>query len=376
MSKPPDDLEALLSQLDEVAMPRRGDLLRGVVIEVGSQGLVIDLALKRDGVVPQADLEKLPPEESPPKAGDEVAVMVVDPVDADGNLVVSMSQARESDDWLRARQLMEDDAIIEAIPCGCNRGGIIVPFGRLRGFVPASHLSELPRGIDEDGRLAFLESTVGQALPFKVIEVDPKRRRLVLSERKAIRQWRQQQKTRIIETLNVGDVRKGVVTSLREFGAFVDIGGADGLIHISELAWRHVDDPSEVLTTGQEVETMIIGLDKQAARIGLSLKRLMHNPWEECAKDISPGQIMSGTVACTSSAGTFIHVDAGVEGLLRLPQGSEMPGKGERIQVKVVSLDVDRERLDLEWTDQPAVEDEVTQEAPNGNAMDAEVEGR
>lgn len=376
MSKPPDDLGAMLSQYDEVAMPRRGDLLRGVVIEAGPNGLVIDLALKRDGVVPLADLQKLPPEESLLKAGDEVAVMVVDPVDPDGNLVVSISQARESDDWLRARQLMDEDAIIEMAPCGCNRGGIIVPFGRLRGFVPASHLSDLPRGIDEEGRVEFLESTVGRTMPFKVIEVDPKRRRLVLSERKAIRQWRQQQKAMIIETLTVGDVREGVVTSLREFGAFVNIGGADGLVHISELAWHHVDDPGEVLTIGQEIKTMVIGLDKAAARIGLSLKRLADNPWDACVKDISPGQIMSGTVSCTSSAGTFIQVDAGVEGLLRSSQECRIPGKGEKIQVRVLCLDLDRERLDVEWIDQPDAEDSMEQEIPGGNGMDAEAEGR
>jgi small subunit ribosomal protein S1 len=357
MSKPSDDLGTLLSQLDEVAMPRRGDLLRGIVIEVGPQGLVVDLALKRDGVVPLSDLQKLPSEESLLKAGDEVAVMVIDPVDPDGNLAVSVSQARESDDWQRARQLMDDDAIIEAMPSGSNRGGIIVTFGRLRGFVPASHLSELPRGIDEEGRRAFLESIVGRSMPFKVIEVDPKRRRLVLSERQAIRQWRQEQKAKIIETLEVGDVLKGVVTSLREFGAFVNIGGADGLVHISELAWRHVDDPGEVLSVGQELETMVIGLDKRAARIGLSLKRLKANPWDDGVKDISSGQVTSGTVSCTTSAGTFIMLDGGIEGLLPQAQGGQVPGKGDQIQVRVAALDLDRQRLVLEWIDQP--DDEV-----------------
>jgi small subunit ribosomal protein S1 len=376
MPKSTEDLNSLLSQFDGVAMPRRGDLLRGIVIEVGPQGLVIDLALKRDGVVPLSDLQKLPPEESLLKSGDELAVMVVDPVDPDGNLVVSVSQARESEDWLRARQLMEEDAIIEIAPSGSNRGGIIVPFGRLRGFVPASHLSELPRGADEQGRLSFLESTAGRTMPFKVIEVDPKRRRLVLSERKAIRQWRQQQKTKIIEELKVGEIRKGMVTSLREFGAFVDIGGADGLIHISELAWYHVDNPGEVLTIGQEIKTMVIGLDKRAARIGLSLKRLEDNPWDECAKEINPGQIMSGTVSCTSSAGTFIQVDAGVEGLLRLSKETRIPGKGEKIQVRVKSLDLERERLDLEWIDQPEEEDQVASEIPSENGREAETEGR
>lgn len=357
-------------------MPRRGDLLRGIVIEVGPKGLVVDLALKRDGVVPESDLQKLSPEESLPKPGDEVAVMVVDPVDSDGNLAVSISQARESEDWLRARQLMEEDAIIETTPSGCNRGGVIVPFGRLRGFVPASHLSDLPRGIDEDGRLAFLESTVGRTMPFKVIEVDPKRRRLVLSERKAIRQYRQEQKAKIIDTLKVGEVRKGVVTSLREFGAFVDIGGADGLIHISELAWRHVDDPSEILSLGQDVETMVIGLDKRAARIGLSLKRLQENPWTKGAEEIAPGQIITGIVSCTSSAGTFVQAEAGIEGLLRLTGESRIPAKGEQIQVRVLSLNLEREHLDLEWLEQLEEGQRGELEDSVENGVSNEVEGR
>jgi small subunit ribosomal protein S1 len=366
----------MLSQYDEVALPRRGDLLRGIVIEVGPKGLVIDLALKRDGVVPDSDLQKLAPDETRPEAGDEVAVMVVDPLDSDGNLAVSISQARESEDWLRARKLMEEDAIIETAPSGWNRGGVIVPFGRLRGFVPASHLSDLPRGIDEDGRLAFLESAVGRTMPFKVIEVDPKRRRLVLSERKAIRQYRQEQKVKIIDTLNVGDVRKGVVTSLREFGAFVDIGGADGLVHISEMAWRHVDDPGEILSVGQDIETMVIGLDKRAARIGLSLKRLQENPWTTGAEGIAPGQGMTGIVSCTSSAGTFVQVRGGIEGLLRLTTESRIPAKGEQIQVRVVSIDFERERLDLEWVEQTEEEEHGEQEDPVENGVSNEVEGR
>ncbi|HEY69768.1 MAG TPA: S1 RNA-binding domain-containing protein [Anaerolineae bacterium] len=375
MSDPSDDLGSLLSEFDEVAMPRRGDLLRGIVISAGSHGLVVDLALKRDGVVPASDLDKLPPEEAGLNVGDEIAVMVVDPVDPEGSLVVSVSQARESEDWLKARSLMEDDAIIEVAPCACNRGGIIVPFGRLRGFVPASHLSDLPRGIDEEDRLAFLEGSIGRKMPFKVIEVDPKRRRLVLSERKAIRQWRQQQKAKIIDTLQMGDVRKGVVTSLREFGAFVDIGGADGLIHISEIDWCRIEDPGEVLSIGQEIEIMVIGLDKRAVRIGLSLKRLKPNPWEECSKNIDAGQILQGVVSCNSSAGTFVQVDGGIEGLLRLTKEDQIPHKGETIRVKVASLDIERERLDLELVIGD-VEAAIEEGNPDEIGLEAEMDGR
>ncbi|MGH2605381.1 MAG: S1 RNA-binding domain-containing protein, partial [Anaerolineales bacterium] len=269
MTNPREDLEALLAQEGERAAPQRGDLLRGSIIAMDSHGMIVDVGLKRDGVISRVDLDKLPPTESSLKVGDEVSVMVVEPVDREGNLVVSLAQARESGDWLEAQRLLEEETIHEATPTAFNRGGLIVPFGRLRGFVPASHISELPRGLDEEGRAGYLKTLVGRKMPFKVIEVDPQRQRLVLSERKAIRQWRQDQKGRIMDTLNEGEVRQGVVTSLREFGAFVDIGGADGLIHISELSWRRVEDPAQILSVGQKVEAMIIRLDREANRIGL-----------------------------------------------------------------------------------------------------------
>jgi small subunit ribosomal protein S1 len=343
-----ENLEALLSQADRVAEPQRGDLLRGIVISTDEKGLIIDLGLKRDGVIPAEDLGTLPLEESNIKVGDEIAVMVVDPVDRDGNLAVSIAQARESEDWLEAHRLMAKDEIFEAVPSGYNRGGLIVPFGRLRGFVPASHLSELPRGLDEDGRSNYLHKMVGEQLPFKVIEVDPRRRRLVFSERKAIRQWRQERKSQMIQQLSEGEIRKGVVTSLREFGAFVDIGGADGLIHISELSWKRVEDPAEVLSIGQEVDAQVILLDFQANRIGLSLKRLQPNPWDMATDRLEIGQVVEGSVSRLAAAGIYVQLVDGPEGLLRPPDGPGSLEPGMKIKIRVTAFEPARERLDLE----------------------------
>ncbi len=349
MPETPEDLEFLLSHLNQIAQPKRGDLLQGTVIAADSSGLVVDLGLKRDGIVPRADLDKLPPEEADFQVNDEIAVLVVDPLDSDGNLVVSIAQARESEDWIRARKLMEEQTIIEAIPNGYNRGGLVVPFGRLRAFVPASHLSDLPRGLDDQQRAAHLNAMVGRKMPFRVIEVDPKRRRLVFSERKAIRQWRQDQKARVIETLKEGEIRKGVVTSLREFGAFVDIGGADGLIHISELSWERVEDPADVLQVGQEVETLVIRLDRRANRIGLSLKRLQTNPWEKAADDLAPGAEFEGVVSRHTNAGAFVRLPVGLEGLVRpANEGASLPAPGEEVRVRITSFDPAHERLDLD----------------------------
>lgn len=346
-----EDLQQLLTEAGEVPDPRRGDLLTGRVLSTDSYGMIVDLGLKRDGVVSSSDLELLPPEEADLNVGDEISVMVVDPIDHDGNLVVSVAQARESDDWLRAKSLMESDTMLEASVGGYNRGGLIVPFGRLRAFVPASHITDLPRGMDEKSQFEHLASFVDKTLPLKVIEVDPRRRRLVLSERKAIRQWRQEQKSRVIETLEMGEVRTGKVTSLREFGAFVDIGGADGLIHISEMSWNRVEDPSDLLQIGQETETMVIRLDKEANRIGLSLKRLQPNPWEAAAEKIAVGQEMEGTIARFVSAGIYLQFDLGIEGLLKSTEGLAHLSKGETVKVRVISFEPERERLDLEWPD-------------------------
>ena len=346
-----EDFQQLLTEAAAVPDPRRGDLLTGRVISTDSYGMIVDLGLKRDGVVPSADLELLPPEEADLDVGDEISVMVVDPIDHDGNLVVSVAQARESDDWLRAKSLMESDTLLEGNVGGYNRGGLIVPFGRLRAFVPASHITELPRGMDEKSQVEYLASFVDKTLPLKVIEVDPRRRRLVLSERKAIRQWRQEQKSRVIETLEIGEVRNGKVTSLREFGAFVDIGGADGLIHISEMSWNRVEDPSDLLQIGQETEAMVIRLDKEANRIGLSLKRLQPNPWEAAAKKIEVGQELEGSIARFVSAGAYIRFDLDIEGLLKSTEGLAHLSQGETVKVLVTSFEPERERLDLQWPD-------------------------
>jgi len=346
-----ENLESLLSQTDQVSEPQRGDLLRGFVISIDEKGAIIDLGLKRDGVVLETDLVTLPSGEVDIKVGDEVAVMVVDPIDRDGNLLVSIAQARESDDWLEAHRLMFSDTIIEAEPCGYNRGGLIVPFGRLRGFIPASHLSDLPRSLDEDTRADYLKRMVGRKIPFKVIEVDPRRRRLVLSERKAIRQWRQERKAQMIQQLKEGEVRTGIVTSLREFGAFIDIGGADGLIHISELSWSRVEDPAHVVSIGQEVEIQVIHLDYQTNRIGLSLKRLQPNPWENAIDRIRVDQVVEGTVSHLAAAGVYVQLQDGPEGLLRTPDGPGSLKPGIKVQVRVRAFDPERERLDLELVD-------------------------
>ena len=342
------DLDEFLSEGELIAAPERGDLLQGTVIALDHSGLIIDLGLKRDGIVLKADLDKLPDQEIKFGMGDEIAVMVVDPLDHDGNLQVSIAQARESGDWLEARRLLETDEIINAEATDFNRGGLLVPFGRLWGFVPASHLSGIPRGLDDEGRQEHLRRLIGREMPFKIIEVDPQRRRLVFSERKAIRHWRQHKKSQVIETLKEGEVLKGVVTSLREFGAFVDIGGADGLIHISELSWTRVDDPSSIVQIGDEIDTLVIRLDREANRIGLSLKRLESNPWDAIRDRFSEGEIVDGMVSCISSSGVFVKIEDNLEGMLKNIDNPDDLLTGTDVKVRLTSINTEKERIDLE----------------------------
>lgn len=348
MAESGEDLEALLAEEELLSMPERGQLLEGTVLTVDTGGLIVDLGLKRDGVVPRADLEKLIAEGWKAAPGDVVAVMVVDPEDRDGNLIVSVAQAKESADWIEARRRMEADEIFEARPESFNQGGLLIPFGRLSGFMPASHLSEMPRGLRAEERPAWLRSVVGKDIPMKIIEVDPQRRRLIFSERKAIRQWRREQKADVIEVLEEGQTVQGVVTSLREFGAFVDVGGADGLVHISEMAWTRVENPADVVQIGDEIETIVIHLDKNSHRIGLSIKQLQPSPWEAAAGDYEAGQVLEGEVTVLTSSGAFIRVAEDLEGMWKIQDPAETPNPGDRVTVKVIDFDPEHERLDLE----------------------------
>lgn len=353
------EFAALLEEALAVAEVRRGEVLTGTVLYVDSQGAIIDVGLKRDGVVPRSDLDRMGDLSSTIGSGDEIAVMVVQPEDQDGNLILSVHQARQSVDWDRAEALLQSGEPFTAQVAAANRGGLIVPFGEVRGFIPASHVANLPRGLEEAERHDRLASYVGKDIELKVIEVNPVRRRLVLSEREAQRASRDQRKQRLLDDLSEGDVTSGMVSGLRDFGAFVDLGGADGLIHISELAWHRVRHPSEVLKVGDEIEVQVLRLDKENRRIGLSLKRLQTNPWDEVDQRYALNQLVEGTVSRVVSFGAFIELDTGIEALLHTSQISDPPPgdpslavfEGEPLLLRVISIESDRQRMGLSLKD-------------------------
>jgi small subunit ribosomal protein S1 len=354
---PEMDFLTLLEASFAFEQPERGDLLTGTVLAIDNQGMIVDVGMKRDGVVPRSDLERM--EGIVYHIGEEVAVMVLQPEDEDGNLIVSVSQARQSEDWTKAEELLNSGDIWEGLVTDANRGGLIIPFGNLRGFVPASHVMDLPRGLNENDRKGHMGSLVGKKVAVKVIEVNRKRRRLVLSQRDAQRGRRDLRKETLLEELQEGEVRRGVVSGLRDFGAFVDLGGADGLIHISELAWHRVKHPRELLAVGDEIEVFILRLDRDGKRIGLSLKRLQPNPWAMVDEMYHVGQLIEGEVSRVAQFGAFVSLEPGIEALLHTSQMAEpapedptgLLMEGQKLLMRVISIESHRQRLGLSLKD-------------------------
>ena len=347
-------LEEFLDQHDYTE-PKVGDIRKGVIVAITQQGVIVDLGLKRDGIVPSADLSKLEDEEREAlQVNDDISVFVTD-TEAPDSLIVSIHMAKLNQDWIDAEAYLESGEIIEGEVIGYNKGGAIVPFGRLRGFIPASHLVELTRGLNDRQRQQKLAKLRGEKLPLKIIEVDRRRRRLVFSQRDAQKEWEEIRKAELLQNLSEGDVVKGRVSGLRDFGIFVDLGGADGLVHISELAWYRIDHPREVVKVGDEIEVHVLNIDPNDQRISLSRKRLLENPWTRVEEKYQTNQLVEGKITRLVDYGAFAELEPGIEGLLHLSQlsraqvnaASEVVNVGETHLLRVVSIDPDRQRIGL-----------------------------
>ena len=384
-----ESMNSLQDLLDQHSydMPQAGDIRTGVIVAITPQGLIIDLGLKRDGIVPQSDLAQLEPEEREAlKVNDEVPVYVVQTEDPEA-LVVSIRLARLNQDWIEAEALLASGQIFEGEVIGYNKGGVIVPYGRIRGFVPISHLSDVTPGMGERRRQQRLARLRGEQIGVKIIEVDRQRHRLVMSQREAQKEWEEKKRGELMETLQPGDVRTGRVSGMRDFGAFVDLGGADGLVHISELSWHRIDHPREVVKLGDEVEVYVLGVDQESGRISLSRKKLLPNPWDTVAQRYNQNQLIEGRVTRILDYGAFAEIEPGVEGLLHVSQLSRNPVEDPRAVVKegevhllrVVSIDQKRQRIGLslkavtpteqiEWMAQKELAEALRREEEEANA--------
>ena len=373
------DFAAMLEESLAASQLERGDIVTGTILAVDYHGLIVDVSWKHDGLVSRTDIERMGMDVTDFEVNDEIDVTVVRLDDYEGNLVLSASQAKQNEDWKRAEVLQDTDDVYSGEITAANKGGLIMPFGNLRGFIPASHVADLPRGLNEEDRVKYLENLVGEEISVKVIEVNRKRRRLVFSQRLAERENRQARKEELLSKLEEGNVRKGVVSGLCDFGAFVDLGGADGLIHISELAWHRVSHPEEVVNVGEKVEVYILHLDESGKRIGLSLKRLQPNPWDMIEERYHIGQLVEGTVSRIEPFGAFISMEPGIEALLHVSQLSDetvndprqMLYEGQRVLTRIISIEANKQRLGLSLKEVTQGEQEQWEEQRSENLLDS-----
>lgn len=346
-----DDFATMLEAYIEVAQPEQGELLTGNVVEISSEGVLVDLGLKREGLVPTSDLERAEKTTDQYDVGSEIDVLVTVHGHGAKHPILSVYQALQHQSWKDAEVLLNSGDIVKGKVESYNRGGIIVTYLDLPGFVPASHVVGISRGIAEAKRRELLESMVGKDIDVRVIEVDRQRHRLVLSQRAAQRSIRAEQKDQLIGELYEGQVLDGTIINVRDFGAFVDLGAADGLVHVSELAWQQVDHPKNIVQPGEEVKVMVIKIDRKRQRIGLSIKQLLPSPWDSVEERLTPGQTIIGKITRVLDFGAFIDLGEGIEGLLHNSQISEEAESdimvGNEISLKIVSLDVQRHRVSL-----------------------------
>jgi len=357
-----------------------GDIVDGHIVSISPAEILVDIGYKSDAVVDSRELDRLDPEFLRElSTGDPVVAYVVHTEDRDGNVVISLNRAQQEQDWRQADELLQSQDVFEGVVTGFNRGGVIVRMGRVRGFVPASQLSsrwqvQQDASVDPEERWAKL---IGQPMQLKVVELDRRRNRLILSERAAMRDWRKDQKERLLTELEKGDTVKGVITSIAQFGAFVDLGGADGLIHLSELAWHRVEHPSEVVHVGQKVEVYVLNVDHDRKRIALSLRKMTPEPWSVIHDTYAVGQVITATITKLTNFGAFAKIDEGIEGLIhiseladyRVNHPKEIVQEGDEVQVRIIRIDPQRRRVGLslrQATEDAYVEVDWRQEVEDG----------
>ena len=393
-SEPQQDIHPMEQLLQDSAYDLRelevGEIIEGVIVGISDNNeVLVDINAKSEGVIPARDLDRVDEEiREQLKPGDKIFVQVVRPTSREGNAVLSLSRALAEYDWQRAQELLESQEIFEGEVSGYNRGGVIVYLGKARGFVPASQLVSDEGKKQEDSEDRF-KDLVGKKLMLKVIEMDRSRNRLILSERQAMREYRRLQKEKLLSELQVGEVRKGVVSSMAPFGAFVDLGGADGLIHLTELSWRRVQHPSEVVNIGDEVEVKVISVDRERRRIGLSLRQLQPESWSIIHENYAIGQLVDGVITRLTSFGAFARIDDTIEGLIhiselsdrRITHPKEVVKEGQQVTLRIIKIEPEKRRMGLSLKRVPEEEyavidwapDEEGGEATIGASVDTEV---
>ena len=354
-SVPIENMEALLREAELVKVIRRGELVQGVIMRVDQEGILVSIGNKSEGIVSSREMRSLTDEElSSLKVGEEILTRVVEPEREDGSAILSVDQAKEELGWLTIEQKFNDGELVGGTITGFNRGGALVDVNGLKGFVPISHLGGFQRS-GNGGEEEEMERRIGENVHLKIIEIDRSKKRAIFSEKVALQEERESQKERILQELKEGEVRRGKVTGICDFGAFVDLGGADGLIHISELSWEPVQSTDQVLNVADEVDVYVMKVDQFSKRIALSLRRTGPDPWDTVPDRYQVEQLIFGTVTKLTNFGAFARVEGSVEGLIHISEltpatishPKEVVGEGDAVQVKILRIEPERRRLGL-----------------------------
>ncbi len=341
--------EDFLAAIDEtIKYFNDGDIVAGTIVKVDRDEVLLDIGYKTEGVIPSRELSikhDVDPGEVV-SVGDEIEALVLQKEDKEGRLILSKKRAQYERAWGTIEKIKEEDGIVTGTVIEVVKGGLILDIG-LRGFLPAS--------LVEMRRVRDLQPYVGKQIEAKIIELDKNRNNVVLSRRAWLEQTQSEVRQTFLQTLQKGQVRSGVVSSIVNFGAFVDLGGVDGLVHVSELSWKHIDHPGEVVEVGQEVTVEVLDVDMDRERVSLSLKATQEDPWQQFARTHAIGQVVPGKVTKLVPFGAFVRVDEGIEGLVHISELAErhveIPEQvvqvGDAIFVKVIDIDLERRRISL-----------------------------
>ena len=356
---PDQNSMAALLDAETAAYPelRRGEIIEGVVVGTDRDGILVDIGAKSEGVVPPNEMHCLQPE-GPSKLnqGDKVLVFVLQPESPEGQIILSLDRARGERGWRVLQDYMDQNQAFEGYVTGSNKGGLLVNVEGVNAFVPLSQIVSGPDRSSPEATQRALTDWVGRNITLKVIELNRRRNRAILSERSAVQEKRAAEKERLLLELQEGDVKTGRITSIRDFGIFVDIGGADGLVHLSELSWeRTPKSPHDLFKVGDEVPVYVLKVDNETKKIALSVRRAQPERWEEIVSNYREGQTVPGQITKLAPFGAFVRLEGPIEGLIhiselvdrRINHPKEVVDEGDLVPVKIVRIEYDRHRLGL-----------------------------
>ncbi len=356
---PSVDMQLLLAEEPSFKAPRFGEVVKGIVLRVDKEGALVNIGMKSEGFVPAAEMRSLGLDPTQClKINQAVYVTLMRGENQDGSVLLSLDRASGERGWMLLQEKLEAGATIDALVTSFNRGGLVANVEAVQGFIPLSQLSsrikaQLPQ--TEVTPQTPAPPVVGQTIPVKVLELNRKRNRVILSERAAYQEWKDSQRERLLTELKDGATCAGTITGTAPFGAFVDLGGIDGLIHISELSWTPVSNPEEVVKVGEQVQVQVLKVDPETKKISLSLKRTQQEPWQKIFETYKVGQLVPAVITRLTNFGAFARVDGTFEGLVhiselsdhRIQHPKEVVREGDKVTLKILRIEPDRKRIGL-----------------------------